>query len=91
MEGLEGTDKCILRAGELAGEGTVVCKVARKNQDFRFDVPVIGLKTLESMKQAKAKMLAVEAGKTYLLNKEEFIKKADEYGISVMGFDLSKI
>ena len=43
------------------------------------------------MKQAKAKMLAVEAGKTYLLNKEEFIKKADEYGISVMGFDLSKI
>jgi hypothetical protein len=88
VEALEGTDKCILRAGELAGEGTVVCKVARKHQDFRFDVPVIGLKTLESMKQAKAKFLAVEAGKTYLLNREEFIKKADEYGISVMGFNL---
>ncbi len=91
VEALEGTDKCILRAGELAGEGTVVCKVARKNQDFRFDVPVVGLKTLESMKQAGARFLAVEAGKTYLLNKDEFIKKADEYQISVMGFDLSKI
>ncbi len=90
VEGIEGTDKCILRAGELAGEGTVVCKVARKNQDFRFDVPVVGLKTLESMHKAKAKLLAIEARKTYLLNKEEFIKKADEYGISVMGFDLSK-
>ncbi len=91
VEALEGTDRCILRAGELAGEGTVVCKVARKHQDFRYDVPVVGLKTLESMKQANAKFLAVEAKKTYLLDKEEFIKKADEYGISVMGFDLSNL
>ncbi len=91
VEALEGTDKCILRAGELAGEGTVVCKVARKHQDFRFDVPVVGLKTLESMKQSGAKFLAIEAGKTYILNRDEFIEKANQYDISVMGFDLSKI
>ncbi len=91
VEAIEGTDKCILRGGELGGEGTVVCKVARSKQDMRFDVPVVGLNTLESMKKAKAKFLAIEAGKTFLLDKEEFIKKADEYGISVMGFSLEKI
>lgn len=85
VEGVEGTDKCIIRAGELAGEGTVVCKAARKNQDMRYDVPVIGLLTLESMKKAKAKVLAVEAGKTYILDREKFIKKAKDYGISVLG------
>ncbi len=88
VEGLEGTDKCILRGGELAGENTVVCKAARKNQDMRYDVPVIGLKTLDSLKKAKAKVLAVEAGKTYLLDKEKFIKKADKLGISVIGVKL---
>jgi hypothetical protein len=85
VEGIEGTDNCILRAGKLGGENTVVCKVARENQDFRYDVPVIGTKTLESMKKAKAKILAVEAKKSYLLNKEEFIKKANKFGISVIG------
>lgn len=88
VEGVEGTDKCILRGGELGGEGTVVCKAARKNQDMRYDVPVVGVKTLESMKKAKAKVLAVESGKTYLLNKDEFIKKAKEYKISVLGVKL---
>lgn len=88
VEGIEGTDKCILRAGELAGEGTIVCKAARKNQDMRYDVPVIGTLTLESMKKAKAKVLAVESGKTYLLEREKFIKKAKDYGISVVGVKL---
>jgi len=91
VEGLEGTDKCIIRAGKLAGENTIVCKVARKKQDMRYDVPVIGVKTLESMKKAKAKLLAVEAGKTYLLEKENFIKKADKFGISVIGFNIGKL
>ncbi len=85
VEGIEGTDKCILRAGDLAGEGTVVCKAARKNQDMRYDVPVIGTLTLESMKKAKAKVLAVESGKTYLLERDKFIKKAKDYGITVVG------
>ncbi len=88
VEGIEGTDKCIIRGGELGGEGTVVCKVARKNQDMRYDVPVIGPKTLKSMKKAKAKMLAVEAGKTFLLEKETFIKLADKYKIAVYGFKI---
>lgn len=87
VEGIEGTDKCIERAGKLGGEGLVVCKSARKNQDMRYDVPVVGGKTLESMKKAKAKVLAVEAGKTYLINKEDLIKKADKLGISVIGIN----
>jgi len=85
VEGIEGTDKCILRGGDLGGEGTIVCKSARKNQDMRYDVPVIGLKTLKSMKKAKAKVLGVESGKLFLLNRTEFIKTADKYGISVIG------
>ncbi|WP_029520607.1 UDP-2,3-diacylglucosamine diphosphatase LpxI [Persephonella sp. IF05-L8] len=91
VEGLEGTDKCIIRGGELAGEYTVVCKVARKNQNMRYDVPVIGTQTLKSMKKAKAKLLAVEAGKTFLVEKEEFKKLAQKYNISIIGFDLSNI
>jgi len=90
VEGIEGTDKCIpdkciLRGGELGGEGTVVCKSARKNQDMRFDVPVVGLKTLKSMKKAKAKVLGIESGKLFLLDRHEFIRLADKYGISVIG------
>ncbi len=90
VEGLEGTDKCIIRAGKLAGKNTVVCKVARKNQDMRYDVPVIGIKTLDSMKKAKARLLAVETGKTYLLEKEKFIRKANKLGITVIGFNLGR-
>ena len=85
VEGLEGTDKCIIRGGELAGEGIVICKVARKNQDMRYDVPVIGLNTLKSIKKAKGKLLAVESEKLFLLDREEFIKTADKYKISVIG------
>lgn len=88
VEGVEGTDKCILRGGELGGENTVICKTARSNQDMRYDVPVIGLKTLESMKKAKAKVLAVEANKTFLLEKEKFINRAKEYGITVLSFKI---
>jgi DUF1009 family protein len=85
VEGLEGTDKCILRGGDLGGKGTVVCKAARKNQDMRYDVPVIGVKTLKAMKKAKARVLGIESGKMFLLNRNEFIKTADKYGISVIG------
>jgi len=88
VEGLEGTDRCILRGGELAGEGTVVCKVARKKQDMRYDVPVIGSKTLKSMKKVKAKILAVEAGKTLLVGKSEFKKLAEKYNISVISLKI---
>ncbi len=90
VEGIEGTDECIKRGGKLAGKGSVVCKVARKNQDMRYDVPVIGLKTLESMKKAGATVLAVEANKSYLLDKDQFIKTADKYNISVIGVPSEK-
>jgi len=89
VEGLEGTDKCIIRGGDLAGEGTVICKVARKNQDMRYDVPVIGLKTLKSIKKAKGKLLAVESDKLFLLDKEKFIETANKYKISVVGFKIN--
>lgn len=88
VEGIEGTDRCIIRSKELCGGGSVVCKAARKNQDMRYDVPVIGLKTLESLKKAGVKAIGVEAGKTYLLEKEMFIKKADKLGIAVIGVKL---
>ena len=88
VEAIEGTDRCILRGGELGGEGTVVCKVARKNQDMRYDVPVIGVQTLKSMVKAKAKVLAVEAGKTYLIDKDKFLKFANESGITVIGIKI---
>ncbi len=88
VEGIEGTDECIKRGGKLGGKGTVVCKAARENQDMRYDVPVIGVQTLKSMKKAGARMLVVEAGKTYLLEKEKFIKTADRYGIIVVGLKL---
>ncbi|NPA52721.1 MAG: LpxI family protein [Aquificae bacterium] len=90
VEAIEGTDRCILRGGSLGGEGTVVCKVARRNQDMRYDVPVIGIQTLKSMVEAKAKVLAVEAEKTYLIDKENFIKFADKNGITVIGIKLDE-
>ncbi|MEJ5172673.1 MAG: UDP-2,3-diacylglucosamine diphosphatase LpxI [Hydrogenothermaceae bacterium] len=88
VEGIEGTDRCILRSKDLVSEGVVVCKAARKNQDMRYDVPVIGMKTLENIKKVKGKALAVEAGKTYLLDRDVFLKKADQWGIPVVGVKL---
>ncbi|MDQ7056135.1 MAG: UDP-2,3-diacylglucosamine diphosphatase LpxI [Persephonella sp.] len=85
VEGLEGTDRCIIRGGELAGEGTVVCKVARRNQDMRYDVPVVGEKTLKSMKKAKARLLAVEAEKTFLIEREKLKELSHKFNISIIG------
>lgn len=85
VEGVEGTDRCILRARELTDNGAVVCKAARKNQDMRYDVPVVGIKTLDSILKLRGRALAVEAGKTYILDRERFTKKAKDLGITVMG------
>ena len=87
VEGMEGTDRCILRAGELVREraekkNTVaVVKVARPNQDNRYDLPVIGKGTLESMVKAGFSVLAFEAGKTLVMDLEEVIKLADKHKI----------
>ncbi|TAN42283.1 MAG: LpxI family protein [Nitrospirae bacterium] len=85
LEAIEGTDEAILRGGRLAGKGAVVIKVSKPEQDMRFDVPVVGIQTLRSMAAVKAGTLAIEAGKSILLNKEHFIREADKAGICVVG------
>ena len=84
LEGAEGTDRAILRAGELAGPGTVVVKVARTNQDARIDLPGAGLKTVRSLIEARAAAFAFEAGKVVLFRKDESIAAADEHGIALV-------
>lgn len=85
VEAMEGTQETIKRGGKLGGKGTRVVKVARKTQDFRIDVPTVGIDTLKVMKEAKADTLFLEAGKVYILEKEKFIRLADRFGISVVG------
>lgn len=90
VEGMEGTDRCILRAGELyknsaeKKSAVAVVKVARPDQDSRFDLPVIGKGTLESLHRAGFEVLAFEAGKTLVLDLEEVIRLADKYHISLL-------
>lgn len=84
VEAIEGTDKAILRAGELCGRnGFVVVKVAKPAQDMRFDVPAVGRQTIESMREAGARVLAIEAGRTILLDEAETVALADRYGIAI--------
>ncbi|HID96945.1 MAG TPA: LpxI family protein [Thermodesulfobacteriaceae bacterium] len=81
VEALEGTDRTILRGGELGGEGTVVVKVCKPSQDTRFDLPSVGLGTVSSMAGVKASVLAIEAGGTLMFDREETIKLAEKSGI----------
>ena len=85
LEGFEGTDAMILRAGKHGGKGIVVVKVNKPLQDMRFDVPVIGKATLQAMVVAKASVLAVAANKTLILDREQFCSEARRLGISVVG------
>ncbi len=85
VEAIEGTDRAIRRAGELRITETVVVKMAKPNQDMRFDVPGVGPSTIDSMIDAKAAVLAVESGKTMITNYEEMISKANKARISVVG------
>ncbi len=85
VEAIEGTDECIKRGAKLAGPGYVVVKVSRPDQDMRFDVPVIGERTIKLLKKYQSTGIAIEAGKTFLLDKEKLIKTADENKIFVYG------
>ena len=89
IEAMEGTDAVIARAGQLAGPGVRVVKVAKPNQDMRFDVPVVGVSTIEAMKAAGATALSVDAGKTLMIDGDAIIKAADEAGISIVGRELA--
>jgi UDP-2,3-diacylglucosamine hydrolase len=85
VEAIEGTDAAILRAGELCGRnGFVVVKVAKPRQDMRFDVPTVGVTTVETMRKAGATALAIEAGRTILLDEVETVGLADRYGIAIV-------
>jgi DUF1009 family protein len=85
VEAIEGTDLCIRRAGELCtAGGLTIVKVAKPSQDMRFDVPTVGLKTLESIAAAGGKVLALEAGKTILLDQANFVAAARRLQISVV-------
>lgn len=85
VEAIEGTDAAIRRGGALGHEMAVVVKVRKPDQDFRFDLPAIGLQTIESMKEVKAKVLAVEKGQSLLFDAERVIEAADKAGIIVVG------
>lgn len=85
VEGMEGTDAAIARAGQLAGAGTRVIKVAKPSQDMRFDVPVVGVATIAAMRAAGADAIAIDGGRTLILDGPAFIRAADEAGIVVVG------
>jgi DUF1009 family protein len=86
VEAMEGTDAAIERAASLSnGRRLVVVKVSKPNQDMRFDVPVVGRKTIEVMRRSKAAVLALDAGKTLLFDRQNLIADANEAGITIVG------
>lgn len=87
VEAIEGTDAAIRRGGGLAKEKAVIVKVKKPNQDFRFDLPAIGIKTIDSMIQVGAAVLAVEAGQALLFDGQEMIELANRAGIVVVGIE----
>jgi DUF1009 family protein len=87
VEAMEGTDETIARAARIAdGKPLVIVKVSKPGQDMRFDVPVVGLPTIEQMKSARATALALDAGRTLLFDREELIRQADAAGIAIQAF-----
>jgi UDP-2,3-diacylglucosamine hydrolase len=87
IEAMEGTDETIERAARITGgQRLVVVKVSKPRQDMRFDVPVIGLQTIEVMRRSHATALAIDAARTLLFDRESLIRAADEAGIAVQAF-----
>ena len=84
VESMEGTDTAIRRAGSIANKGCVAIKVSKPNQDMRFDIPVVGLRTIKNLLKIKAKCLAFEAEKTLLIDKEKCIKKANRHNLVIV-------
>lgn len=82
VEAFEGTDRAIRRGGRLGGRGAVVVKVPKADHDMRFDIPVIGARTLKALKKARVSCLAMEAGGAILLNQEDLVARADALHLS---------
>ncbi len=85
VEAIEGTDETIRRGGRLARDGAIVVKVCKPNQDRRFDLPSIGIRTIETMIESGAAVLAAEAGLSLFFDREKSLRLADSAGISVIG------
>ncbi|MBI5672256.1 MAG: UDP-2,3-diacylglucosamine diphosphatase LpxI [Nitrospirae bacterium] len=85
VEAVEGTDEAIKRGGGLAKDGAVVVKRSKPQQDLRFDLPAVGPRTIEVMQSVKASVLAVEAGRSVMLDRESLLRTAEEAGIAVVG------
>jgi len=84
IEAMEGTDNAILRGGKIAREGAVIIKTSKPAQDNRFDVPVIGPKTIQTMIKAKAACIAIESGKTLIIDREKTVSLANKAGICLL-------
>jgi hypothetical protein len=86
VEAIEGTDETIRRGCALAGKGAIVCKVARPDQDPRYDIPTVGPGTLQAAREGGASALIVEAGATFLVDKDTLVRDADAAGIILAGW-----
>jgi len=84
IEAMEGTDRCILRGGQIARKGAVIIKMSKPKQDLRFDVPVIGPRTIKTMIKARATCLAIEAGKTLIIDRPQCVQLANRFGICIV-------
>lgn len=85
VESVEGTNECIKRAAALAGDNVTVVKVAKPGQDWRFDVPVIGMDTINVLAEVRARLMAVEAGATLMLDKQAVIERAKARSVTIVG------
>jgi UDP-2,3-diacylglucosamine hydrolase len=85
VEAVEGTDRAIQRGGELAKGGAVVVKTAKPGQDMRYDVPAVGVETVANMVRSGAAVLAMEAGKVLMVEREEMVAEADRAGLCLVG------
>lgn len=87
VEAIDGTDPTIKRGGKLGKEKTVVVKASKPNQDLRFDVPAVGLKTIQTMSDIGASVLAVEAGKTVTFDRDEMVALANQNRIAIIAIE----
>ena len=85
VEAVEGTDEAISRGGMLGGKGAVVIKRTKPHQDLRFDLPAIGPQTIQTMVSVQASVLAIEAGRTVIIDREDVLSQANDAGISIVG------
>ncbi|HEX3048455.1 MAG TPA: UDP-2,3-diacylglucosamine diphosphatase LpxI [Bacillota bacterium] len=83
VEAIEGSDQAIIRGGSLGGPGTVVVKVSKPKQDERFDVPTVGMSTIESIAKVQGAVLGIEAEKTFVVDREQVLEMASRHNIKV--------